>query len=531
MTVARRIATNTLATYVKLFVFAITGFIAVPVALRTLGAVDYGIYSVIGGCLSFLMFLNYSLQTGAERHIAHALGEERSDEATKWLTTSLIVHAIAAATIATFAMVASGWVLHHLLVIPGSRMAVAEWIYRMVVFAMVCSIVSTPYQALLVAHEAIASMSLINAGSGVLLLVSVLCLPYLPGDALLWYGGMYCAFQSLVALGPATYSYVRFPEARIPRLTVDRLRERLKELFGFSGWTLLQVISILARVQGPAVVLNVFFGPIANAAYGLAVQVQSFASNIIWAFLGAATPPIVKRHASGDNIGMARLSDQVNAYGFGILWMAVGPVLFEAPLCLRLWLRDMPASTVAFVLPVLIALVIDQLTLGYNLSLVATGRLAGFSLAVSIANAIGIPVGYVLLRHGEPGTWLLWAVVAGAILAGVGRLKFAAKHATISVTRWANKVLMPSAICVGASLLLAVALRHSMAMGVLRLAIVAIGNCMIVALIMWFVASSADQRVRLRSMIRSIPDRLTRKPAIPVQTMEESLNRTVGLGG
>jgi O-antigen/teichoic acid export membrane protein len=104
MTAARRIITNTLATYLKLLVFAVTGLMTVPIALRTLGAVDYGIYSVIGGCLVFLTFLNISLQNGAQRHIAYALGEGRKEEASKWFTTSLIVHfalglAIAASTL------------------------------------------------------------------------------------------------------------------------------------------------------------------------------------------------------------------------------------------------------------------------------------------------------------------------------------------------------------------------------------------------------------------------------------------------
>src|SRR5882672_552280 len=92
MTAVRRIITNTLATYLKLVVFALTGLITVPIALRTLGAVDYGIYSVVGGCLAFLTFLNISLQNGAQRHIAYALGEGRKEEASKWFKTSLIVH-------------------------------------------------------------------------------------------------------------------------------------------------------------------------------------------------------------------------------------------------------------------------------------------------------------------------------------------------------------------------------------------------------------------------------------------------------
>src|SRR5580704_17496272 len=333
MTAARQIITNTLATYLKFLVLALTGLFAVPVALRILGAVDYGIFSVIGGCLAFLMFLNYSFAIGAQRHIAYALGEERREEAKEWFTTSLIVHLVVGAVVAGSALLASDWILHRLLTLPAARLAAAAWIYRMVVVTMVCNILATPYQALLIAHEAIASISLMNIGSGAFFVVAIFCLKYLPGDSLLWYAAIYCLFQVSVAVGPACYCYYRYPESRFSSLTVNHLRRRLGELFTFSGWSLLQILGSLVRVQGPAVVLNVFFGPIA------------------------------KRHASGDYRGMARLSNQSNTYGFAILWIALAPVLFEMGFCLRLWLHTPPPSTAAFLLPVLIALIIDQLTL------------------------------------------------------------------------------------------------------------------------------------------------------------------------
>src|SRR5882724_469015 len=226
MTAARRIITNTFATYVKLVVFALTGLFAVPVALRTLGAVDYGIFSVIGGCLAFLMFLNTSLATGAQRHIAYALGEDGKEEATKWFTTSLIVHLVVGAAIAGSALLVSDWILHHLLTLPAARLAAAAWIYRMVVVTMVCNVLATPYQALLIARESIASMSLMNTGSGVFFVVAIFCLKYLPGDALLWYAAIYSLFQVSVAVGPACYCYYSYPESRFSSLTVDHLRRR-----------------------------------------------------------------------------------------------------------------------------------------------------------------------------------------------------------------------------------------------------------------------------------------------------------------
>jgi O-antigen/teichoic acid export membrane protein len=508
---ARRIITNTLATYLKLVVYALTGLFAVPVALRTLGAVDYGIYSVIGGCLAFLMFLNYSLQTGAERHIAYALGEGREEEATKWFATSLIVHLAVGAALAGSALLASHWILHHLLTLPPSRLAAAAWIYRMVVIAMVCSVVSTPYQALLVAHEAIASTALLNTASGIAFMLSVFCLKFLPGDALLWYAAIYCFFQVSVAVGPASYCYYHYPESRLSHFTTDQLGRRLRELFSFSGWGLLLVLSGITRVQGPAVVFNIFFGPVANAAYGLAVQIQGFASNFVWGFLGSATPAIVKRQASGDYAGMALLSNQSNTYGFAILWMLLAPVLLQLQLCLRLWLRTFPPNTEAFVVPVLIAIIIDQLTLAYAVSLVATGRIAAFSLVVSLANCIGVPVGYFLLRGGKPGTWVLWAVVAGTVFAGGGRLFFARVHARISVRDWMSDVLWPALLCVFVSTGALLALIHFLREGIARFALIAVVNCAVVCIIMWFFGMTPKQRASLRTRFLSVVTRF-RKP-------------------
>lgn len=513
MTVARRIVTNTVATYMKILVFGLAGFFTVPIALRTLGAVDYGIYSVIGGCLVFLTFLNISLQNGAQRHIAYALGEGRKEEASKWFTTSLMVHFILGISIAASALSVSGWVLHHLLTLPASRLPAAVWIYRMVVVAMVCSVVSTPYQALLIAHEAIASISLLNTLSGVFLFVSIFCLRLLPGDALLWYGVIYCLFQVSVAVGPALYCYFRYSECRFQSLSVDHLGLRLRTLFSFSGWTMLPVLSTFVRIQGPAVVFNMFFGPIANAAYGVAVQAQWFTSSVVWGLLSSVTPPIVKRQASGDYKGMARLSNQSNTYNFAILWVALAPVLFEMGLCLKLWLHVPPPNTAAFLLPVLTGLIIDQLTLGYNVSLAATGRIAGFSLVVSILNSVAVPLGYFFLRAGRPGTWVLWAVVIGTAFAGGGRLWFARRHAKISIWNWGKEVLFPAALCVLGSAVALPTLIHTIPDGLLRFGAMALLNCGIVCIVIWLFGTSDEQRIKLASVAASVLGRASGKRA------------------
>jgi len=210
---------------------------------------------------------------------------------------------------------------------------------------------------------------------------------------------------------------------------------------------------------------------------------------------------------------MARLSNQSNTYGFAILWIALAPVLFEMGFCLKLWLHTPPPSTAAFLMPVLIALIIDQLTLSYNSSLVATGRIAGFSLVISIANIVGVPAGYFLLRAGMPSTWILWAIVFGTVLAGCGRLWFARRHATISIRNWLRDVVFPASLSALGSVAVALALMHFLADGLARFALIGAVNCAVVCLIMWFFGTSAEQRSKLRTLAISVPVRLSAKPA------------------
>ena len=48
----------------------------------------------------------------------------------------------------------------------------------------------------------------------------------------------------------------------------------MKEIFSFAGWSFVGHFASVMHTQGVNVLLNMFFGPIVNAARGIAVQVQ-----------------------------------------------------------------------------------------------------------------------------------------------------------------------------------------------------------------------------------------------------------------
>lgn len=45
-------------------------------------------------------------------------------------------------------------------------------------------------------------------------------------------------------------------------------------MVGFTGWNLFAGLAMIGRNQGVAVIINIFLGTIANAAYGVANQIM-----------------------------------------------------------------------------------------------------------------------------------------------------------------------------------------------------------------------------------------------------------------
>lgn len=440
-----RIVVNTIASYARLGVAALSGFLTLPIVLRMLGATDFGIFSVIVASLNVLLFVNGALTGGAQRHIAYALGTDSKEEARRWFGASVMVHAVLAVAVLISALACSHWILNRLLSLPADRIGAAQWIYRAVILVLCCSILSTPYQAMINAKEAMAVLSLISMSSSLALVAGVYGLTFQTGDHLLWYSGVYAVSDGLVLVGPVLYCVARYSECR--RLSLAAIRwDTIKELLVFSSWNVLGTLAVQIRYQGPAILFNRFVGTTANAANGIAMQVNGFTANVSTALLAATTPPIVKAEASGNRREALFISNLTNKYAFLLLWLLVGPLLFSLNYCLTLWLHQIPADTVAFSVALLVALLVDMLTAGFIAAVQAEGRIGTYQCVIGILLCISVPIGYLLLRMHLPHSSVLWATVVGSAAAGAGRLSFLCGRLDLKASDWLRHVLLPCAI-------------------------------------------------------------------------------------
>jgi Na+-driven multidrug efflux pump len=269
---------------------------------------------------------------------------------------------------------------------------------------------------------------------------------------------------------------------------------KVRKLLGFSSWNLLGTLAVQIRYQGPAILLNRFIGTTANAANGIAMQVNGFASSVSTGLLVATSPPIVKAEGSGNRAEMLFFSNLSNKYAFVLLWLLVGPVLFELKYCLSLWLHQMPADTTIFSAALLIALLFDMLTAGFTAAVQAEGRIALYQGVVGLLLCISVPAGYLLLRSRMPASSVIWALVGSSALAGAGRLWFLCNRIGLEASQWLKGVLRPCVVICAACCLVMGVVMVSVKPGLLRLVWLYALNSGVAAILLWAFATSDRER-------------------------------------
>ena len=391
----KRIAKNTALLYVRmLFIMAVSLYTS-RVILQALGVTDFGIYNVVGGVVAMFNFISVSLSGASSRFITFALGKGDEAELRRIFNCVVTIHYLIAAVIFVLAETVGLWFVMTQLVIPPERMTAAFWVYQSAVVSMTVMLASTPFNALIIAYERMSAFAYVSIFDAVARLGIVLLLFVMPFDKLITYALLVVVVQLLVRLAYTLYCRRHFVESHY-RLAWDR--ERSREIFQFSGWTLSGNLAAVGYTQGLSVLQNLFFGPIVNAAQGIAAQVQAAVNVFFTSFQSAVKPQITKSWASGDLAYMHQLVLSSSRYSFYLMLLISLPIFFETEYILCLWLGQVPAHTVSFV-RLMILVVMNYTLRGPTLMAIhATGDLKKFQLIESSILLTVVPITYVLLK-------------------------------------------------------------------------------------------------------------------------------------
>lgn len=393
----RRIAKNTLLLYFRMFFIMAVSLYTSRVVLNTLGIEDFGIYNVVGGIVAMFSFINYAMASGTQRYLTFELGKGNFSQLHKIFNTSIYIHALIAGIIIILAETVGLWFLCNKMTIPADRMTAALWVYQLSILSSVVMIMSVPYNAIIIAHEKMSAFAYISVLEVILKLAVVYLLKIGGFDKLKLYAILIFIVQLFIRFVYSIYCSRHFSETKLLRIWEPAL---FKEMLSFAGWNLWGNCAAVAFTQGINILLNIFFGPVVNAARGIAVQVQVAINQFSSNFQTALNPQITKSYAMGNYDYMHNLIFRSSKFTFFLLLMLSLPIFIETETILKYWLNNVPQYTVTFIRLMLCITMIDSVANSLMISAQATGKVRLYQSVIGGILLSILPISYFILKLG-----------------------------------------------------------------------------------------------------------------------------------
>ena len=497
----RQIARNSAMLYLRMLVNLAVGLLTTRVVLQTLGFVDFGIYGVVGGVVSMLVFINTSMSGATTRFLSFELG--RCDEGRLQLTFSnaIIAHVIIAAVVFVIAETVGLWFVAYKLVIPPERMLAAHVVYQLSILMAVVTIVQSPFTAAIFAHEQMDVFARVEILKSLLLLVIVYLLTICDFDKLILYASLQFVIFALIMLLYRFYCRRHYEEThaswRVNRTVIG-------PLLSFSGWDLYGNASFAARQHGTNFLINMFFGLIYNATSSITTTVNAALSGLTMAMVQAFRPAIIKQYAVGQYADMTSLMCQAAKLAVMLLGCMIVPCMLETPYILHLWLADVPPLTVVFCRLLMVATTFGIINSVVVIGIHATGRIKMLSFLSGSLYLLSLPVIYLLykLKCNVEVAYIVHAVVM-AIMLLTNVLIMRRLMSRFEAGRFLFQVAL-ALVCVAMCGMLMMWLRSCMPESWIRLLLIVVANGILIAACTFFMLGAATRQQICSQMMKCI---------------------------
>ncbi len=421
------------------------------IVLNTLGVTDFGIYNVVGGLITMFGFLNSSMASATQRFLSFELGMKNYLQLGRVFSMSLNIHLIIALLILLLGETVGLWFVNTQLTIPAERMAAANWVYQFSVLAFMVNVVSVPYNATIIAHERMNIYAWVSIIEVSLKLLVVFMLQWFGFDKLKFYAVLIFLVSLFIRIIYGIYCKRNLLETKY-QLFWDRTL--FYTLFNYAGWNLWGNAAGVLHGQGVNILLNIFFGPVVNAARGIAYQVMGAVNGFVQNFQMAMNPQIIKSFALGDIRYMHQLILQGAKYSFFLIFILSLPILLETETILRLWLKIVPEYAVIFTQLVIINILIDSISGPLMTAAQASGKIKIYQGVVGGLLLLILPLSYLFIKLGHPPQVTIYISIVISMAALYARLLILRGLVKINIKDFLSKVLFRCILVVSVALIL-----------------------------------------------------------------------------
>ena len=429
---------NSFVLYLRMLLILIINLYTSRLILKYLGVEDYGVYNVIGGVVGMFSLLSNSLSNAISRFLTLSLGKNDIESLKKTFCTSVNIQIVFALCICFLIEILGVWFLNYKLNIPSSRLYAANWILHLSLFTFISGLISVPYNALIIAHEKMSAFAYIGVLEVFLKLCAALSLALISWDRLIYWAGSLAIISIFIRFIYGLYCSKNFIECKYYFLFDKKM---LKQMGGSAGWRFIRESAGVLKNEGINILLNLFFGPIVNAANGIAMQVNALVAQFSSNFLTAVNPQITKRYVSEELENVYQFVKDCSRLCFNLIFIAIVPILYSTKFLLGLWLHIVPDYSVIFVRLVLISAITESVCYPMITLQRATGIMRNYQIATGCVHLLNFPIAWVFLRFKYPPEVVFYiAIILGFINIWV-RLIMLSRIIPISISEFIKEVI------------------------------------------------------------------------------------------
>lgn len=415
----KRITQNTLMLFVRILVLTIVNLYAVRLLLQGLGTCDYGIYNAVAGVVTLSSCLIPVFSQAIQRFYSYLSGKGETEKLqTVFSVSTNVVICFCILLFLIFETVGI-WMLNSQMTIPDNRLYAANIAFQFAMYSFFFTLLQIPYTAAIYAHEEMGVYALVSCLDCVLKLLAALLIGIFAIDNLVFYSISLCLIAIIVFTTYMTYAKKHYTECRY---TLIKSKSKYKKLLSFTGWSMLGSMAGVGLIQGSAILLNIFFGPLANAAFAIAISIYnatlSLANSIVLAFRA----PMIKAYAANERQTLDVMFGISNKCILYLLVAIAIPIFTEMEQVLTIWLGSPTVEAITFARIILIYTVCLSISSPITTIIQATGNVKFYYICTDSMTLMHLPLAYMMLKRGMPSYSVLLSMLGIIIIAHIIRI-------------------------------------------------------------------------------------------------------------
>ncbi|WP_231477617.1 polysaccharide biosynthesis protein [Prevotella sp. HUN102] len=413
-----RIAKNTTLMFFRMLLLTIINLYTVRLVLKGLGFIDYGIFNAVAGVVTSAGFISGVLALSIQRFFSIALGQGDNKRLNNIFSASMnIIFVLCIATIILFETIGL-WFVSTQMTIPPERLTTTLCLYHCSIFVFIFSLLQIPFTAAIFSNENMGVYAVLSTIDSLLRLLLAAIITIVDTDHLAFYGFGLLAEAGII-LGMYAWRGMKYKECHYTK-TNDKILYR--QLLKFSGWTMFGSLASMGMNQGNTILINVFFGPISNMAFGIAMQISNAFNALSNSMVLSFRPAMIKAYAKDDFQYIHQLFNISNKFLYYTLLCIGLPILIEMETILKLWLGNANSETVLFARLMIIFISLLALNNPITIIIEATGKVKEYHIVVESITLLSLPITWILYKSGSPSYAVFLVMLSICIIAHIARL-------------------------------------------------------------------------------------------------------------